>query len=114
MKKFTLNIGLNVGQSEPTQQIDTTLHNLTGLFGGITNLKIDTSEYDGMIERTLIVEYETISDLITFKTTFEGLSKKLNQECIAVYSHEDEAGKLFWRPETPPYLDFDVNYFKFI
>ena len=52
-KQITLNIGLNVGTSEPQYQLDNTLTKLANSVT-ITDVKIAKGTYEGMVERTVV------------------------------------------------------------
>ena len=55
--KIILNIGLNVGTNEPTNQLADTLK-LVEAYGIIENVKVVEGVYNGMKERTLVVQVE--------------------------------------------------------
>jgi hypothetical protein len=110
LDKFVLNIGLNVGNVQPIDQLTKSLHAASCLFR-IDNCKVVASQYSGQTEKTLVL-YCT-GDLTTVATRLSLLSKWLKQECIAYFDQYTERGELIYSPSFKgDKLTFDLLYFK--
>jgi hypothetical protein len=117
MNSIILNIGLSVGTTEPIQQLTITTSLITSLFKGyiIQDLQVSTGEWEGITERTLVIELLTFSDLIKSTTNLINLAGILNQEAIALTFNGE--GYLLHKEGITYVLDadkFDSNYFKTI
>ena len=81
--KIVLNIGLNVGNSEPHNQLEATLDIVTQLLI-TTNIKVAEGTYEGVKERTLVIEGTTATGNYPYwERIVAGVAGKLKQECIS-------------------------------
>jgi len=112
MNKVILNIGLNVGNVEPTKQLNTTLHILTTLSFSLTSVKVhENSEYNENGERCLVVYFDTEFDLTLISILIDAVCEHLEQQCIAVKFNG--VGKLVYDSNyNGERFDFVEKYFK--
>lgn len=115
MNNLTFNIGLNVGQNEPTNQLSMTINMLLMSFR-INDIKIVSGTYecpkDGTIyERTLIVQATSPSQSIrSIISTIGMISQELSQDAIAVKINN--VGHLIYRSDWDNVQPaFDEKYF---
>jgi hypothetical protein len=83
MNTIKLNIGLNVGTTEPKNQLKDTFFAVINSELNVTDNKVDAGKYIEMNERTFICEALTKLDLPEFTAFITFLCDTLNQECIA-------------------------------
>ena len=88
MSKITLNIGLNVGATEPQNQLSATLAALVAAGFVVTDTRIVTGEWQGVTERTLIAVVHRVKQF-TYELSL--LCRSLNQDAIAF--HDPEANE---------------------
>ena len=109
MKKVVVNIGLNIGNEEPKQQLSRTLTTLLGRFA-LTSLRVEeVGVYKGKEERTLVAYFETSS----LENLIEGLvdaCHSLNQEAIA-YKLEGVGAVVFNPRYEGEQFPFDQQFF---
>lgn len=82
MSKITLNIGLNVGATEPQNQLSATLAALVAAGFVVTDTRIASGEWQGVTERTLVAVVHRV------KQTTCALGKlcaSLSQDAIAFH-----------------------------
>jgi predicted RNA binding protein with dsRBD fold (UPF0201 family) len=112
MKTIYLNIGLNVNNTEPHNQVNRALSELLHL-GEVKQIRIkDDSIYEklNIKERALIVKMETHLSQEQIHSDLEDVSKNLNQDSIA-FEYEDE-GQLAFNPDyNLPKYNFNYKYF---
>lgn len=108
MERLWLNIGLNVGAFEDESQLTDTLNEL-GKYFTVSNLRVSQGVYNGMIERTLVVEVISF-DRDHSILSAEKLCKPLNQDAIALKG-EDFGILIYSRTYTGTTMDFDDKYF---
>ena len=94
-----LNIGLNVGNKEPHDQYLSTLR----LFNH-SRTKVVYGEWDGIKERTLVLEIPDIN-----KADLKHACVMLRQECIAVKTHN--GGYLVMNPHSKESYEFNEEFF---
>ena len=82
MSKITLNIGLNVGATEPQNQLSATLAALVAAGFVVVDTRIVTGEWQGVTERTLVAVVHRVKQF-TYELSL--LCRSLNQEVIAYY-----------------------------
>ena len=85
MSKITLNIGLNVGATEPQNQLSATLAALVAAGFVVTDTRITTGEWQGITERTLVA---VVAPTHHIDTKLAALCTTLNQEAIAYFVEE--------------------------
>ena len=85
MSKITLNIGLNVGATEPQNQLSATLAALVAAGFVVTDTRIASGEWQGVTERTLVAVVEDVGNWVSLG----GLCNTLKQDAIA--THDDYA-----------------------
>ena len=85
MSKITLNIGLNVGLTEPQNQLSATLAALVAAGFVVTDTRIASGEWQGVTERTLVAVVEDVGNWVSLG----GLCNTLKQDAIA--THDDYA-----------------------
>ena len=111
--KIILNIGLNVGTSEPTNQLTDTLK-LVESYGIIENVKVVEGVYNGMKERTLVVQVERPTFHLDNSYVMEicRMSMDLKQECIAMHMPSREEGYIAYPVgHEGKRMQFDSKYF---
>ena len=106
MRDLDLNIGLNVGNVEPAQQLQKTLNFFLELFGNAKPIfRIENGVYESqegkIFERTLVIAMDSEFILSSnsfdyFKERLQFLCKKLNQECIAYHLNGLKRGFLVY------------------
>lgn len=116
MQSFYLNIGLNVGDIEPQTQLSRTVRGLLNNkeLSSFLNIKVVESTYQGMRERTLVVQVDNFleCDILHLQTIISMLAKDLQQESIVFFHEEHE--ELIYNPDYKgDKLVFDMQYFKF-
>lgn len=97
----TLNIGLNVGDTEPAYQLKRTLDLVNPI-----EYKIVTGEYDGIKERTVVCTIEDSTSIDKIINT----CILLQQDCIAV-KPDNHKGFLVCHPKRDVPFSFDSEYF---
>ncbi len=109
-----LNIGLNVGKSEPTRQLSQTLKLVSVL--DVKTIKIRrgqwTDENKNIIkERTLVCSVNNVS-IEDLEKVLQIFCSELKQDAISYYNYSVKAGKLVYRLnfEGERY-NFDVKQF---
>lgn len=114
MNKLILNIGLNVGDTEPVNQLSKTLGQLDSHFNYSDIIDIKVSENTGSWgkERVLVLEIKTILDAYyLFERGLEKLCDKLNQDAIA-FTFND-VGYIAFNPNYKgEKFVFNPDYFK--
>lgn len=112
-----LNIGLNVGSTEPKNQLQKSINTILNITNDALFSIVSNSEYnDGkktIIERTLIVEmsYDTY---LAFIDEIQNLPNVLNQDSIAMYIPFPAIGNIFFNKDyTGERYKFDIKYFRF-
>lgn len=113
--KVVLNIGLNVGQSEPTNQLNSTLDALL-LDYKVRNFKVvegtyKDSEGQTVIERTLAIELFIDQPSFDIPIRLKTLAYQLNQDCIAYKIDNKVTGLSYRSGWISDKQDFDSNYF---
>lgn len=103
--KTVINIGLNVGNTEPKDQLEKTL-NLLKPF--LVSYEITTGEWQGNIERTVVA----VIDNITPVERLSEIADMLNQEVISVMV--DNEGFMIHSPKAKESYEFDKQYFQFM
>jgi len=91
MSKITLNIGLNVGATEPQNQLSATLAALVAAGFVVTDTRIASGEWQGVTERTLVA---VVLPLVHIDAKLAGLCVMLNQDAVAYYVEEFGAFRL--------------------
>lgn len=106
--KYTLNIGLNVGNSQPTGQLMKTFKLVKPIH---IRAKTTESTYQGNKEKVFICEVDyPLCDLDNF---LQYLCVELQQECIAYKGDTNEQSGLIFNPNyTGEQYAFDINLFK--
>jgi len=97
---MTVNIGLNVGSKEPSDQLEKTLKALPFLYH-----ELHEGEFEGIKERTVV---GIIDGNIDIKLLTEAC-KTLNQVCIAV--KVATVGFMIHHPDTDESYSFEEKYF---
>ena len=105
-KPYVINIGLNVGNFEPATQLAETLR-----IAGITAFKLNSSEYDGVPERTVVACINLFPEIM--ETYIQSICMLLEQDCIAIRPVEEPAeGQLIWSPyHRGEVFPFNPDYF---
>lgn len=97
MKTYTLNIGLLVGDSEPTDQLTKILHYTTKLPNTfIKHLNIVEGFYLNRKERTLVINLVTSLNKMAMSLLIEDICVSFNQDCVASYSEDFNQGTLHY------------------
>ena len=86
MSKITLNIGLNVGATEPQNQLSATLAALVAAGFVVTDTRIASGEWQGVTERTLVAVVHRVSDVAN---PLRAMLAQLHQDAIAYYLHDE-------------------------
>lgn len=85
MNKVILNIGLNVGNEEPTKQLNKTLQLISAPLFKVVSVKVhENSEYNENGERCLVVYMNHSLPIEYLKAAIETVAELLQQQCIAV------------------------------
>ena len=91
MSKITLNIGLNVGATEPQNQLSATLAALVAAGFVVTDTRIASGEWQGVTERTLVA---VVLPPVHIDAKLARLCVMLNQDAVAYYVEEFGAFRL--------------------
>lgn len=114
MNRLILNIGLNVGVNEPTNQLSRTLYTLDSQFYYNTIVDIKVSENFGSWgkERVLVLCLNTVvEEADLFIPNLEKLCEKLSQDAIAFTFNG--VGHIAFNPNyTGEKFIFNPDYFK--
>lgn len=113
--KVVLNIGLNVGNSEPTNQLNDSLGALL-IDYTVRNVRILEGEYKDseghkISERTLVVELYIAQPNFDIPIRLKTLAYQLNQDCIAYKIDNKITGLSYRNGWTSQKQEFDFNYF---
>lgn len=113
--KVVLNIGLNVGNSEPTNQLNDSLGALL-IDYKVRNFKVVEGEYKDsegrkISERTLVVELYIPQPNFDIPIRLKTLAYQLNQDCISYKIDNKITGLSYRNGWTSQMQDFDANYF---
>ena len=92
MKNVIFSIGLNVGASEPADQLQKTLHFVANTGGTVRDLAIGRADWQGVPERFVQV-CTSVARTAQAYSMAELYARELNQECVAVL--KPNAGR--WR-----------------
>ena len=105
--KIIINIGLNVGQSEPIDQ----LSKIDTIFKNGYRKRIKTGYWQGVRERTLILRSNT-DNLRQLRKQLKQACTVLQQDAIAYYLPEHNTGSLVFNTGYQGVkYDFDKQYF---
>lgn len=97
----TLNIGLLNNALGEEKLKEVVKYALSGLS------RVHMGEYNGKPEPTLVVYVpQRLQD-----SELKNITMTCTQECIAVFDHETQTGKLVWDPMKTPTMGFDPQYF---
>lgn len=115
MEKYTLNIGMEKSarffkQSNFTKSFTsaTVLKQVERKLKGVKLVNVKTAQ--SKTEKTLIIQLETNMTAQELHSKLLALSDKLAQDCVAVYSHTQDAGKLVGTYASI-WGEFDKQYF---
>ena len=105
--EITLNIGLNVGNTQPQGQLKKTVHHLIN--AGCKYYRIEKGYYQGSKENTVVsvIHCKNESELITY---LQWLCTQLQQECIS-YQSENCSGLVYPLNFSGEKMKFDSKYF---
>ena len=117
MNNLHLNVGLNVGKTEPKTQLSKTMHDLTYL-GAIIDLKLvdgvyqPTKDDEPIKERTISIKIENPSlGAEDVHEMLERLAERLNQDSIA-YINNGNARIAFSASYKGEKYEFNPEFFK--
>lgn len=111
MNQAILNIGLNVGDTEPTNQLRLSLQAIMD-FDIITNVKVVDGVGDWGNERTLVVELKNTMGGHYFKELLVVLCRMLKQDAIAYKTSQGKSGLVFNENYKGERYTFNPIYFK--
>lgn len=112
-----LNIGLNVGKTEPKDQLQKSINEILAITEDALFSIVSDSTYDDckevIKERTLIVEVP-LKSFYGNQSDFGRLANNLNQDSVAFYIPRTKYGFLvFNRDYTGERYEFNLDYFRF-
>lgn len=110
MNQAILNIGLNVGDTEPTNQLRLSLQAIMD-FDIITNVKVVDGVGDWGNERTLVVELKNTMGEHYFKELIVVLCRMLKQDAISYKTSSNKCGLVFNDNYKGEKFEFNEKYF---
>jgi hypothetical protein len=110
MNQAILNIGLNVGDTEPTNQLRLSLQAIMD-FDIITNVKVADGVGDWGNERTLVVALNNTMGKHYFEELLIVLCRILKQDAISYKTSSGQCGLVFNENYEGERFEFNPDYF---